>query len=326
MNKEYFNLTAVLIAAMLCVFVAEAPGASRNWNGSFDNDWFTGVNWTPNGIPANNDDLTVGPYLPLPPYPPRPSTTTAVFVDGGGSITAVTSMGRAYFDDLTIGDTGSGSMDILTMGSISSVTGYVGRSSTGAGSVTVDGGSRWSNSSSLYIGYNGDGELLVTNDGDVTSDSSYLASNQGSSGSATVTGAGSTWTTGSLYVGSSAPASGSLTIADGGLVSSSYGGIGNGLAASGSASVTGVDSEWSITGALWMGANGTGTLTVGGGGKVRADGTLTLDNGGMFGGGRDGQSQQRRTDCHRCGLPFQRGGLQYRRQFDAANEPLVGIR
>jgi len=289
MHTRHYHVTAVCIAATLMltvlgIFATDASGVARNWNGSIDSDWFKGGNWSPSAIPASTDDLTIGGTLP--PVPPRPSTTVPVFVDGGGSITAGSPMGRAYFDDLTIGDTASGSMDILSMGGITSVTGYVGRTNTGAGLVTVDGGSYWSNSSSLYIGYSGDGELLVTNGGDVTSDSSYLASNQGSGGSATVTGAGSTWTTGSLYVGSnSAPASGNLTIADGGLVSSSYGGIGNGLVASGSASVTGGDSEWSITGGLWLGANGTGTLTVGGGGKVRADGTLTLGNGGMFGGG-----------------------------------------
>ena len=284
MNKGYSYMTVVLIAAVLSVFVTEAPGIGRGWNGSIDGDWFKGGNWSPSGIPASTDDLTVGPSLP--PLPPRPGTSVPVFVDGGGSITAISPMGRAYFDDLTIGDIAAGSMDIIMGGDVTSVLGYVGRNSTGSGAVNVSGGgSVWVNSSSLYIGYDGAGELLVQEGGYVTSASSYIMTNLGSSGSATVTGVGSTWTTESLYVGSTAAGTGNLTIADGGLVSSSSGSIGGATFSSGWAKVTGADSEWSITGGLSLGSNGAGKLTVGGGGKVRADGTLYLGDGGLLGGG-----------------------------------------
>jgi len=286
MNKGHSHITAVLIAAVLSVFIAKAPGASRNWGGSIDGDWFKAGNWSPTGAPASTDDLTIGPYLPIPPYPPRPSTTLPVFADGGGSISAVTPMGRAYFDDLTIGDTAAGSMDILQGGDVISDVGYVGRQSTGSGAVNVSGGgSIWDNSATLYIGYDGDGELLVQGGGYVGSASSYIMTRLGSSGSATVTGGGSKWVTDSLYVGSTAAGTGNLTIADGGLVSSSSGAIGGASFSSGWAKVTGANSEWSITGGLGLGSNGAGKLTVGGGGKVRADGTLYLGDGGILGGG-----------------------------------------
>jgi len=49
----------VLMAAILAV-PAEVRSAVRLWdNDSGDNDWFNGVNWDPNGAPAEFDALSV---------------------------------------------------------------------------------------------------------------------------------------------------------------------------------------------------------------------------------------------------------------------------
>ena len=284
MNGKYFHVTAVSIAAALMlavlgVFATDASGVPRSWTGAIDNDWFTGGNWSPVGGPASNDVLSV--------LSGTPRTGLRVIADGGGSIAVATPLGKADFNDLTIGSVAGGSMDITLGGDVTSAVGYVGMTNTGDGNVNVSGaGSTWNNSARLYIGHYGNAELVVQESGEVTSGDSFISYIAGSSSMATVTGGGSQWTTDKLTVGDDG--SGALTVTDGGLVSSSFGAIANGPVASGTASVTGAGSEWAITGALSIGSNGTGKLTVGGGGKVRTDSTLSVGGGGtvdLNGGG-----------------------------------------
>jgi len=234
MNKGHFYSTVVLIATLMSVYGAEAPGASRTWNGSFDNDWFTGVNWTPAGTPANSDDLTVSSGMP--------HAGSLVRCEGGGSILVQNASAHAFFAGMIIGSTGTGVLEIQSAGEVSS-------------------------------GYAVLGDKLG-----------------GGSGSALVTGGDSKWTlTGSLTVGDDQ--SGNLTISDGGLVSCSFAEIGGGLMVMNAwANVTGVDSEWRVNTAMHIGGTGTGKLTVGGGGKVTVDstlslgsrGTIDLNNGGLL--------------------------------------------
>jgi len=47
--------------AVLCIFVsANAFAASLNWNGSVNNLWSVAANWTPNAVPQNGDNLSIG--------------------------------------------------------------------------------------------------------------------------------------------------------------------------------------------------------------------------------------------------------------------------
>ena len=287
MNKGYSYVTAVLIAVVLSVFVTEAPGVgiARSWTGAINNDWFNGGNWNPAGVPADNDTLTVPSALVTP------QTALTVGADSGGSINVFTPQGKADFNVLVIGYYAAGVMNITLGGDVTtSVRGVIGGAGASAGTVNVHGtGSTWNNASDLYIANFGDAELLVQNGGKVTSDFSRISNWSGSSGSATVTGGGSTWTTGELIVGNEA--SGTLTITDGGLVSSSMATIGNEASATNAwVKIAGAGSEWSIAGALAVGVAGTGTLTAGGGGKARADatlsvgsvGTVNLNSGGLI--------------------------------------------
>jgi T5SS/PEP-CTERM-associated repeat protein len=129
----------------------------------------------------------------------------------------------------------------------------------------------------LGAGYNGTGTMRIA-DG-MTVDSIYgcLGYHSGSTGKATVTGTGSTWSVGnsgywlwSLFVGGSG--SGILKIEAGGQVSSTTAYLGKDSGATGMVTVTGVDTNWTNTGTIYVGYSGASTLMVADGGKVTASG------------------------------------------------------
>ena len=124
-----------------------------------------------------------------------------------------------------VGSGGTGTLAISGGGQVSCANGYVGHGYQSAvGSVTVDGtGSKWTNAGGLFVGNYGSGTLAITSGGLVSNVKAYVGAYSGSTGSVTVSGNGSTWaSTGSLYLGgieSGAGGTGSVTVSNGGLVS-----------------------------------------------------------------------------------------------------------
>ncbi|MBN2022265.1 MAG: PEP-CTERM sorting domain-containing protein [Pirellulales bacterium] len=191
-----------------------------------------------------------------------------VNIDGAGSTWTCKS-------EFIVGLGGSGTLFITNGGKVSSgSTNCIGQQSGSTGEVTVDGAvSTWTNCGSLCVGSSGSGTLSITNGGGVASDNTgytnYIGRQSGSTGEVTVDGADSTWTNnGSLCVGSSG--SGTLSINDGGTVtSSSLNYIGERSGSTGEVTVDGPGSTWTITGLLYVGYSGNGTLNIAQGGFVR---------------------------------------------------------
>jgi T5SS/PEP-CTERM-associated repeat protein len=135
-------------------------------------------------------------------------------------------------------------------------------------------------SQGLGAGYRGTASITVADGVKIASSFGNLGVITGSSGTVTVTGVGSAWTmSGELRVGGWTGGNGTLTIADGAMVSNTGGTIGKGWAGvsgtdpvtgAGSATVTGAGSTWTNNGPLQVGVLSTGTLTVADGGKVTA--------------------------------------------------------
>jgi outer membrane autotransporter protein len=70
---------------------------------------------------------------------------------------------------IDVGNSGTGTLDILNGGTVSNTFGSIGTSAGGEGTVMVDGtGSSWNNSNDLYLGDWGNGTLNIVNDGLVT--------------------------------------------------------------------------------------------------------------------------------------------------------------
>ena len=126
---------------------------------------------------------------------------------------------------LVVGGLGTGTLTIQNGGTVNSGGGgSVGLSAGSTGTVTVTGpGSTWNNSprvGGLNIGSFGTGSLTIANGGTVINNTAFTANignGAGSQGTVTVTGAGSIWSNSSgVNIGNFG--TGTLTIADGGIV------------------------------------------------------------------------------------------------------------
>jgi len=175
----------------------------------------------------------------------------------------------------------NGGSDVESRNTI--IGGYLSGDSGVTGTVTLDGtGSTWTNSY-LMVGNYGTGMLNITSGGLVTSNSgASVGANSTGGGTVTVDGAGSQWITDTegwhwLYVGDYGD--GTLTVSNGGVVSSATSVIGN-YTGSGAVTVTGNGSQWTNSAELVVGFEGTGTLTIADGGLVtNTDGTIGYDSG-----------------------------------------------
>jgi fibronectin-binding autotransporter adhesin len=169
---------------------------------------------------------------------------------------------------------GSGTLNILGGGLVSclygSAIGYSGTARS-TGTVTVNGtGSMWNNNAGLTLGFNGSGTLNIQAGGQVRNSDGYVSDTVGSSGTVTVSGTGSEWiNTGSLHLGSGG--NGTLNIQDGGQVNNANAAfVGGDLSSSGTGTVTvnGLGSNWTDSGALYIGASGKGSVSILDGGQV----------------------------------------------------------
>ncbi len=192
-----------------------------------------------------------------------------VSVGGGTGSSTWTNSG-----ELTVGNTGTGTLSIIGGGVVANTNGYVGRNAGFQGTVMIGGGtgsSTWTNSSDLLVGFSGDGTLNITGGGTVNNVNGQIGSGNNSQGTVTVGGGtgSSTWNNSSeLTVGNSG--TGTLTITGGGTVTNSIGRVGLNTGSQGAVTVGGGtgSSTWTNSSTLHVGNSGTGTLTITGGGTV----------------------------------------------------------
>jgi T5SS/PEP-CTERM-associated repeat protein len=228
-----------------------------------------------------------------------PGATGTLTIDGVGSLWNE----QANSTPISVGRGGTGFLTI-TNGAVVETTGIVGNVSIGFGSGstgTVTVGSATSphlanpstltnigggNPGILLVGDGGNGSLTINSDGAVTGFFGATLGNQsGSQGTVTVNGGLLDVTTGlpgNLIVGGSGL--GTLTIENGGTVTSSFGGIAEQSGSAGSsATVTGVGSTWNVAAGLNVGDAGTGSLSILAGGTVNIASGGQLNVGGDFG-------------------------------------------
>lgn len=210
-------------------------------------------------------------------------------VTGTGSTLTSTGVGN----QVIIGNSGTGSLQIAHGGVVNDAFGLIGNNMGGIGSASVDGlGSQWNNTGYLAVGAAGGGSLTILNGGVVMDGAGgFIGTAAGSTGSVSVTGTNSTWlNAGAIMVGNSG--TGTLTVANGGTVGSDGGTVGNFAGSSGSVTVTGANSGWAGgAGDVTVGAYGTGSMLVSNGGRVSnanaflgqfagSTGTATVDGAG----------------------------------------------
>jgi T5SS/PEP-CTERM-associated repeat protein len=123
-------------------------------------------------------------------------------------------------------------------------------------------------SDTLYIGETAFGTMAIDGGSDVVSGTSYLGDEDAATGIVTVSGSGSTWTTRNLLIGNRG--GGELTIADGAAINTT-GPVdiaNNGEFSDGVVTVTGANSQWTISSVLNIGDEGNAAMTIENGGQV----------------------------------------------------------
>ena len=215
------------------------------------------------------------------------------FASSTGNVVTVSGAGSMWVNEwssMTIGDAGSGTLNISDGGVVVSPYIYIGTGIDSTGTVvTVDGtNSRLDSRGTLDVGRSGTATLNITGGGLVTSSRVYIGLSNTSNGNiVTVDGFGSMWdNSGGFWVGRGG--SGTLSITDGGRVENVDGRIGDEATSTGNVvTVDGVNSKWDNSGDLFVGVLGGGVLNIQSGGEVFVGGELTIGSDGVvnvFGG------------------------------------------
>jgi T5SS/PEP-CTERM-associated repeat protein len=313
--RTHFVRATATAAALLAA--TSSTRAQTNWTGTVSSDWFTALNWNA-GVPTAGTNANIDTVLPNPTVVAAPggtaltlavgqSGTGMLTIQNGGTVSnvlgtvgnlagglgtvTVTGAGSTWTNtaSVVVGGLGTGTLTIQNSGMMNSAGGgSVGQSAGSTGTVTVTGaGSSWINSpgGGLNIAGFGTGTLTIANGGIVINNTAFTAnigSGAGSQGTVTVTGAGSIWSNNSgVIIGNSG--TGTLTIADGGMVTDTTGAVGGAPGSQGVVTVTGAGSTWTNTATLLVGGNANGTLTIAAGGTVTSVGGAIGIGGAGFG-------------------------------------------
>lgn len=206
---------------------------------------------------------------------------TAAFDLGITATRGELAIGTSGTGFLVIGNAGTGSLTV-DGGVMRSRQAFVGLNAGSRGSVAVSSGTWSTNTRTLHLGFGGEGSLTMT--GGAVATSAVGIGSGGGVGMATISGG--TWTVGGQmnvggFVGGASGNNsgvGSLTLS-GGRVTSVSTSIGATPGSVGTMTVTG--GTWSATTNLFVGREGSGTLTISGsggtGGTVIVGGTFTTD-------------------------------------------------
>jgi T5SS/PEP-CTERM-associated repeat protein len=213
---------------------------------------------------------------------------------GNGTVTVENGGMWTTTNDLTVGDSGIGNLNIRTGGIAIVQFGQgvdVGSKSGSMGNVDVQG--QWNMTQGLTIGSLGTGTMTIEGGGAVASGDGDIGLGPGSKGTVTVTGSGasapSTWSAdGTLGAGEGGM--GTLNIVNGGLVLSRDGIIGKDSGGVGVVTISGTGSQWKATltggtGTITVGEAGIGTLNIMGGGQVIATSVVVNSTGTLNGPG-----------------------------------------
>jgi T5SS/PEP-CTERM-associated repeat protein len=201
-----------------------------------------------------------------------------LFGNASGALNVSTGGALSLSQGLFLGfdDNESGRLNITSGGDATMIAAWIGYGAGGSGSVTVSSSGSSMTSSFLNVGVSGDGTMLVNASGAVTNTGeAYIGRFSGSTGHMTVDGLGSTWMNTGTVLQVGGGGAGSLTVQNGGSVSSIDPSIGDGTGSTGSALVTGGGSRWNAIGSSGSVGNfGTGSLTVVAGGSLSIGGTI----------------------------------------------------
>jgi T5SS/PEP-CTERM-associated repeat protein len=280
------NRTTLLAAAAGLAITSTALADNRAWDSPVSGLYSVSTNWTPVGVPGSADRVTFdqsGQYTVTLPTSSNVTNSELVVRNDSvnlnlfGRVYTLTSSSASCFavGGSVIGHGSSGDVGYLTLSNtgagpatINTVSANIGGTVGNGGSGTVRAQSRinWNNSGWMWIGSAAQGTLYIEGAA-VNTFASVIGANR--PGLATVSGNTGSWIhSSSIDVGASA--NGTLVVSNGGLLRDTEAIIGGAAGITGSTSVSGANARWETDGLFVLGLNGSGHLSVAGGGYVAA--------------------------------------------------------
>ena len=199
-----------------------------------------------------------------------PVSSTDEIIDGTILSPSLNAAG-AVANNISIGVTGAGTLNILGGGQLTNAGTILGVDALSSGTADLtDANTIWTMQNNLVVGFNGTGTLVMLNGSVVNDVDGDVGSQSGASGTAVLDGVGTIWNnSGTLYAGDNG--TGTLVISDGAVINSNNSYISfDGIGASGVVDIDGAGTRWTTTNSLIISnGNGTsGTLGVTGGAVV----------------------------------------------------------
>lgn len=206
------------------------------------------------------------------------TTATAILGSSSTGIGTTTVSGATsrmvLSGNLIVGGSGSGTLVLESGGTVTSSTVITASNSGSTGNIVLTGGTTAATWTNLTVGSGGTGTLTVTNGADLTTTTTTLGSAVGSTGTATISGTGTNLTASTIIVGGSG--SGTIVINNQGTVSTGVLTLGSSAGSTGSILLSGAGSTLTYTGALTVGALGSGSITLANDATFSPGATLTL--------------------------------------------------
>lgn len=198
--------------------------------------------------------------------------------DGGTSSGTVSLSGGTLTitDGIQVGNAGSGELALSDSATSTSYSFDIGVLAGSTGKVSVT-DSTLKSDEVLHVGLSGNGSL-ETSGAEIQAPKLVLGRNAGSTGTATISG-GTTTITGDLVVGEQG--NGTLTLQDGGTLTTAQGSLGVTFETTGTVNVLG--GNWSSSQDIYVGVAGSCTLTTGAGGLITSENGYVAQDAGSTG-------------------------------------------
>ncbi len=189
---------------------------------------------------------------------------------GTGQVSVSNSAVLSSNGSLHFGTNNVGTLDVMSGGKVYSASGRVGIGAIAGSKATIHGnGSLWSMTDGVDVGWSSAAEILVQSGGNVVTNGGRLGVSNGGHGKAVLQGTGTLWNNagpGTFVVGQSGQ--GTISISQGAQMNSSTVSFGSLTDGTGSATIEGNGSKWSVSGNMLLGDEGQGTLSLFNGGKL----------------------------------------------------------
>ena len=286
---------AILVITALITYLTSPLLASAQMDATWDGAtgvWTDDQYWSCNCIPDGNYNVFINSGVVTVNISPSVNTLSlgaggSLIVGGGNTLTSSTYIVADGNLTVNSGSTLNGGYllqgfyaggGLMTVYGQLNTIGYADLGLTAGGNTTTIVNGTWTNSGFLAIGSS---SLNITNGGVVADNGAIGNGEVGAfagtgTATATISGSGSQWNN-SGYVSVGLANNGTMTISDGGTVTSSSGSIGFYQGVQGTVTVTGTNSTWNNNnGPMTIGTYGTGSLTISNGGAVTNTAQLLL--------------------------------------------------